>query len=303
MFWLSGEMDHDLKVLPVAHVALKLQAAKSFFEARAAHLVLPAGNRTLEVMALIDQMGLEGRGCEVHWVASARDLMAALDLSRPPASAAPPRPGRRRTAAGLALLLLGSVTAFTHLPAQEVVEAFPAVPASAAAPEEPALQLVALETRAAPEGNCAEVTLGRVAAETRELPLRGGERQVSRQLDRLCGLGYRAVNAGPAAEIWLIAARAGGDAARLHAKVFASALPLATGESATFEVKLPRRFDDALEHLFLLVARPPGGEPPPPLPDARPTRDAWDAWVEALVDRGFAPTAAAHLLSPEEAFF
>ena len=320
VLWLTGEVDRDLKVLPVEHLTEKLRASAALFRRLASDgvpvtLCLPQANLAELEDGWIERLGLSAYWISILGTQDAREVLGHLDLAAPtsdqvpqalrPADDEAAMPRRARLAGfgliacvGLAALLYGfKVGSETQGPASEALALAPA--------QAVALELKALETRAPEGGSCAAVITGAMDPVRRELPIPADGRQTSFKPNSLCRLHYRATNQGAPVKLWLVGARGGEQAEELHTKTFFAGQPLETADNRTFEVALPRRFDQTLVQTFVLIARPEasvaaGETNEPVVGDLKASLSpaAWDAWLEGLKAHGYSVQRAEHALAP-----
>ena len=127
-------------------------------------------------------------------------------------------------------------------------------------------------------------------------------RQTSFEPNSLCRLHYRATNRGAPVKLWLVGARSGEQAEELHTKTFFAGQPLETADNRTFEVALPRHFDQTLVQAFVLIAQPKEsvttGDAVVEGLKASLSPAAWDEWLEGLKARGYSVERAEHALAP-----
>ena len=323
VLWATGEVDRDLKILPVEHLAQKLRASAELFRTLSRDSVpvtvcLATENRVELEAVWAEATGLSLDQVEVMEAGDAAVLFAGLGLDAPRAMTSPvpqgstdivperaaPGKGPARGKLWAALSLLGVVAlayAAFHWAGPMDPDGLGENPAGG---DRFPIELTALEIRAPAGATCAAVLVGSVAPLETEnaLPLSG--RRTSTQLDRLCRLHYRATNLGTNADLWLVGARAGESAELLHTKTFLSAQRLAPDQSQSFEVTLPRRFDETLVQRFALIARPLAGQTDQTFDhyagalSDRLTLAAWRDWLAGLRSGGFLVEVAQHALAP-----
>ena len=323
VLWATGEVDRELKLLPVEHLAQKIQSSAELFRALLRDrvpvtLCLPEDNRDELEAVWAEATGLSLDQVEVLAAGEAAALFAGLGLDAPsimtsrgpqgsteivPENAVAGKgPAQGKLWAALSLLgVVGLAYAVFHWTgAMHSV----GLGGDAAVEGKFPFGLTALEIRAPADATCAAVLVGSVTpleTET-ELPLSG--RRTSTQLDRLCRLHYRATNLGMDTDLWLVGARAGESADLLHTKTFLSAQRLARDQSQSFEVNLPRHFDETLVQRFALVARPLAAQTDKTFDhyagqlSERPTLAAWRDWLAGVRSGGFSVEVAQHALAP-----
>ena len=314
LVWTSGEVDRDLRVLPVRHLAEKLQASalalrEALIAGQRVLLALPQGNQD-ELQVLLDEaFGDLSTTPEVLALERTDDLFARLGLAAVESRRTSPQeaaaPGPLRKAVGFAALaILGTAALAYGLGGMTTKAVTLAVPPENLSPPPAEIHLTAMETRAPAGGSCAAVTLG--AVEPREdkiaLPLSG--RRDSSDLATLCRLGYLAGNKSSARDLWVVGLRGSANAELHHSRVFLSGLRLDSGESESFDVTLPRRFRNALLQNFAVISKTAEhgsaasfAVHAEALPQKASHAD-WQAWLAALEDDGFDVQVTTHALVP-----
>ena len=304
VLWATGEVDQNLAVLPVEHLAEKLRASAGLIKELAGAgtrvtLCLPTDN-----LAELDPdwRHMLGEAVELVPVESVGELFPHLGLETPVVGRLPQvrRPAPRRRVKAVALAALASVVGLAALTVQlgppgEEGKGRSMV-SIAASRESNGIELSALELRAPPGGSCAAVHLGAATPEVREIPLTMDGPAARSSAESLCGLRFQLTNRGAPKALWLVAARAGEGAALLHSKTMLASQVLASDEHRQFQVALPRRLPATLSHSFAIVAGPPGPEIDGP--DETLSPRAWRDWTAGLKAAGLEVVTAEHSLSP-----
>ena len=311
--WLTGEVDRDFQVRPIAHLRDKLASSERLLAELAAaglpvSLYAPERNLAELEPGWLADLGLAEAQRRILPVASAQEVFADLGLPAPKAGGCRhAKPGSRRAglvAAG-AMALAGLVLTglMARDPAREPVSA--AVAGIASSPPAADLAAKAVELRPTAGSSCAAWRMGVAEGERVVRRLRPEAETTSPASRALCALSYEITNDGGPRELWLLGARGAADAGSLDTTALLAARPLAPGESVEVEVRLPRRLAAPLmQHLVLVSAEPGAADMKDFLGKAaaglerRLAPADWQGLIERLSGSGLPVTELRHQLSP-----
>ena len=311
--WLTGEVDHDLKVGPVEDFVRKIERSAPLF----AELAEAGTPITLFVphdsLAELDPTWPNDRGLgkgvtQIVPVREASEVLAFLKLAAAGPGSPRRAPSRRLRSpvswalgAGGALALTAAAMWWHQGGSLSALGTLPPLWTGARTP----VELAAVEVRAPPEGTCAAVRFGTAEPEITEVVLASDRRTVTRGAGRLCGLEVRVTNGGEAARVWVFAARAGEAAAALHTRTLLEGRAVAAEETVRLEVRVPPRMTEALVHRFAVVALTSGAaERRRELAELAGrlgedlSVDAWQELMRSLERAGFEPIRRSHEISP-----
>lgn len=291
--WMTGEVDRDLRVLPVDRVADKLRASAGLFADLAARrlpllIVLPTANMADLTDTLLADLGLDDQRVRLLSADGMAEVLAALNLPPVRRTLVIPRrhptpPGRRRlgrvalVGSALALAALGAVVLVPPAPpAPTVIVTAPAVspspapaapaltpaltPAGLTRPETPPIPLprltVTAEEQAPPAGDtCAAVHFSGAQPQVHALEPDADGTFPAVSGARPCGLSYRVTNDGDAPlRLWVLGARRDGGPVQVRA--LARAERLAPGATLTLDALPPRPRSARLDQRLALLADP-----------------------------------------------
>ena len=313
----TGEVDHDLNVLPVEAVSEKLMLAEPLVNE------LAAGGVATTVLVPQDNNASDAGGASLAPVATVAQAFQILGLGAPqklvPAHVAAANAAPRRSAVPLltifALLVVG-VTASWWLverdrePVASAASATPIISAVSVAkpPQPPAkppppktdLVTTVIETRAPVGKSCAAVHFNTVPPKIVEASVANTGRFADSRSRGLCGLSYRITNKGAPVDLTVLAARGAQGVPALQTKIFVRNQRLEKGGEASLIVTPPRSATP-LRYQFLLLAETDlnrdataGVDPLP----AEITVDRWRAIPAALARDGLTVHRVTHALAP-----
>ena len=314
--WLTGEVDLDHRVRPVAHLREKLKSSGRLLSELAAAgmpVSLYAPQESLAALApdWLAGLGLADAQRRILPVASAEEVFADLGLPPPKAQCkSAKRPKARPPARRIGLIAGGAVAAAGLALAAFMARELPREPVPAAVAAVAQLGLTdapiasSIELRARDGSSCAAVRMGVAAPErrVRRLPPSG---ELISQADALCALHYEIANHDRPRALWLLAARGGSGADSLDTTTLLEARPLAAGESVAVEVRLPHRLSEPLvQHLALISAEPGAADIEAHLAkvteglERRLSPADWRTLVDRLALSGLPVTEFHHALTP-----
>ncbi|MDJ0943119.1 MAG: hypothetical protein QNJ30_06625 [Kiloniellales bacterium] len=313
VIWLTGEVDRDREVLAVSHIGEKLRSSSALFRdledsGTPVTLFLPGDNgKDLEPSAA-------GRDPDVLPVGSADEVLRHLGL--PPlrgaggraASLAASRDTGEERALAWSLVGFGLASALLMAAgwgSQVLAPADAGMRQDRSLPSRAGLSLAAVELRALEGDSCAAVTFGAADPQIVETALSPGERVGTRAGARLCRLQYKITNGAAPARVWVLGARAGKTAPRLHTRTLTRAHELEGAESLSIDVRLPRHLETELFHRLAVItsleAEERAAERLENISGALgPSRsvEEWEALLRDLRQSGLKVIDATHVLSP-----
>lgn len=314
----TGEVDHDLNILPVQAVSEKLTLA----EPLVSELVADGFETTVLVPP---DNGTSSSGdaalAPVATVAQAFDILG-LDLPEKSvpahiaAGAATAADRSRRSLAPLLLLMLtlviagGAVTwqlierehgpvAALPAAAANITPAVASVSEELPSPPQPALLTTLIETRAPDGESCAAVHFNAIPPRIFETSVSNTGQFADSRTQGLCGLAYKITNKGPPVDLTVLAARGTQGVTALQTKVFVSRQRLEKNGEASLKLQPPRSAT-ALRYQFLLLAETDLDRTAAtlqPLP-AEITTDRWRAIPAAMIRDGLTVHRVIHNLAP-----
>jgi len=313
----TGEVDHDLNVLPVEAVSEKLMLAEPLVNE------LVAGGVATTVLIPQDNNASDAGGVSLAPVATVAQAFRILGLDAPeksvPAHIATAAATPRRSAVPLltifALLVVGATVSWwlverDRAPVASAPSTTPIIPVASVAkppppvakPPPPKTDLVTtvIETRAPAGKSCAAVHFDKVQPRIVEASVANTGRFADSRARGLCGLSYRIVNKGAPVDLTVLAARGAQGVPAMQTKIFVRNQRLEKGSEASLNVTPPRSATP-LRYQFLLLAEtdlnraaPAGVDPLP----AEITVDRWRAIPAALVRDGLTVHRVTHNLAP-----
>ena len=271
--WLTGEVDRDLRVLPVEYVREKIRRSEPLFaELTAAGIpaILGVPRRNFDELdaAWLERAGIGVEPCRIAPLESADQILDLLGLAAPGAKGARaasaralPLAGRTGPVTGVLVGLavagaLLSVIAWWAYSPDPPARAPPAGQAGEPGDSKSIDQLAvaAVGTWARRGSTCAAVNFGAAEPEVTEAALSEHTPIMTAGARRLCGLRYRVSNRDDTAEVWVFGARSATGAASLNTKVLAQARLVGKDESLLLDIRLPRRLERPLMHRLAIVA-------------------------------------------------
>lgn len=305
--WLTGEVDADLGVREVAHIAEKLHRSQPDFarwrrDGLTVTLFVPAGRNHHQTLNAALPAGVV-----VVPVKQTQDVTADLGLAAESKSApqdpttssaskeAPPKKGLRPRWRQLAMVAVALAVAALVLLARVPSIENPG-DATLDSSERAAAALSVLERRAPAGKTCPAVHMGAEAAVTRPIPRSAQDQLESGRLSGLCGLSFVVDLAGGTHYVAAFSQVLSGRLLQTTDKPgdLTGATPISGRRE--WAVDLPLRLSDSLEYRLVAV-----------LSDERPVADDaawlsdqtdWPAAIEALADRGLSVISLSHKIDP-----
>ncbi len=256
--FLTGEVDRDLRVLPVDDVPDKLRQAADLIGELAEQGV--ASTVFVPVANAPEHLDDEPPNYRLFALETVTQAFEALGLQAP-ATALPARidaaagPPRRRSralpllAATAAVLAIGLWAANQPLMEEAAIAATPPPAAMAN------LATTLIETRAPPGKTCAAVNFKRIKPVIVEATVSRGGRFADSPARGVCALTYRIVNKGPPIDRSGLAVLGARGDALLRPKAFFRNRRLETSAPVSLNVKPPPRASQPVRLEFLLIAQ------------------------------------------------
>jgi hypothetical protein len=312
LVWCTGEVDHDLSVRPVAHVAEKIERSEAHIRAALADhipvlILLPRANAAEAAPPWLAPLRDRVRVLAVDSAAQAcAALGLAVDAPRPPQQALAEK--KRPPILALSLLILltatlgGGWALMSSLDRKLAPRVAPLPVASATAPQvkhadlAPVLAtpdgplLLGIAELRAQGSECPADATGLAAT---PLALDAHGRFATSRLEGLCGLKF-SVKGGAGRHVWAFAQM-------VPERIFLLSAQAGTGDGADWTVSLPQGRTKPLRYLFVaLASADPVKDAAALLPRSfdwsgtRPFIDEFKAMGEDLTSRGISLVVAAH---------
>lgn len=314
----TGEVDHDLNILPVQAVAEKLTLAEPLVNELVAH-----GIATTVLVPPDNGASSSGDAAlaPVSTVAQAFDILG-LDLPEKSvpahiaAGAANPADRPRRSLVSLLLLILtlaiaggaamwqlvererGPVAALPAT-AAEITPIIASASVETPPPPKTALLTTLIETRAPAGESCAAVHFNAIPARISETSVSNTGQFADSRTQGLCGLAYKITNKGPPVDLTVLAARGAQGVSALQTKVFVRRQRLEKNGEASLTLQPPRGAT-ALRYQFLLLAETDLDRTAATLQSlpGEITTDRWRAIPAAMIRDGLTVHRVIHNLAP-----
>tara|TARA_B100000315_G_scaffold260857_1_gene326433 strand:- start:5007 stop:6293 length:1287 start_codon:yes stop_codon:yes gene_type:complete len=319
VIWLTGEVDYDLGVVSVGHIAEKVAASKTFFDNwHDAGVPVLALVPQAENLVEIDQAELP-EGVELVGLSSTAELIAQLGLgptdAQPIAGSAKSQTGTSSAVASIIGTLLISVLilwAYMSGVNQEAVkpaaekavqksaEKLPPPPKPKKLAEKKVVQprkaetITVSERRPPAGGTCAKVHFGRIEAETQPIQSSNGDIAVS-TLKNLCGLKF---DFDLGAKSKFIAANLdieSGAFVRGNVKPKLLSGITKTKGKQSWTIDVPRRLAEPLQYRLNAII---GKEPVAAEMQWLKRQSDWNQAVKTLAQKGFSVLTWRHKITP-----